>query len=306
MNDITPVTRDEQFATNDPTVVRCLDHGFVRLVEVMGDDAAIVQAARVSYGKGTKSVRADRGLIHYLLKNRHTTPFEMVEFKFHSRMPVFVARQWIRHRTANVNEISGRYSIMEDIFWAPTADDMRMQDTQNRQGSQETPIDAAIGAELAAQYRADQRLLYAHYERAIAAGVAREVARVNLPLSLYTEWYWKIDLHNLLHFLQLRIDAHAQKEIRIYAEAMAAFVKERCPITWEAFEEYHLCATGFSRSEWQLVREVMRRHHLVTEVLEARRAQLVAEGTSDTTIDRALAELQAKLTPQKKDFANTP
>ncbi|MBI2346031.1 MAG: FAD-dependent thymidylate synthase, partial [Deltaproteobacteria bacterium] len=224
MDEIAPVQR-EVTSQNNEDLIRCLDHGFVRLVEAMGDDKSIVQAARVSYGKGTKSVHADRGLIYYLMKHRHTTPFEMVEFKFHAKLPIFVARQWIRHRTANVNEISGRYSIMEDTFWEPSAEDFRTQDTRNRQGSQEGAIDPKVGEALAAQYQEDQRVLYEHYQKAIAAGVAREVARVNLPLSLYTEWYWKIDLWNLLHFLRLRMDAHAQKEIRVYAEAMATFVK---------------------------------------------------------------------------------
>lgn len=295
MHDVQPEAHATDPSASDANVIRCLDHGFVRLVDVMGDDASIVQSARVSYGQGTKSVRADRGLIHYLLKHRHTTPFEMVEFKFHCKMPVFVARQWIRHRTANVNEISGRYSIMEDTFWEPTAEEMRTQDTQNRQGSHETPIAGNVGAQLAAQYRADQRMLYEHYQSAIAAGVAREVARVNLPLSLYTEWYWKIDLHNLLHFLKLRVDPHAQKEIRVYAEAMAQFVKARCPIAWEAFEEYHLHAADFSRAERQLLGATLVRHNLLAPLLDARRAQLQADGVSVKTIERELAELEKKL-----------
>jgi len=272
----------------------CLDQGFVRLVETMGGDAAIVQAARVSYGKGTKSSRADRGLIRYLMKHRHTTPFEMVEFKFHCRMPIFIARQWIRHRTANVNEISGRYSIMEDRFWEPTADDMRTQSTTNRQGSLDEKI-AGDAAAMAAQFCADQRTLYAHYEAALAAGVAREIARVNLPLSLYTEWYWKIDLHNLLHFLALRLDAHAQKEIRVFAEAMAFFVQRACPLAWESFEEFRLRGAEFSQSELQLLRDVVQSNNLWPALQTARTQQLQSDDASPRLIEREIAELSRKL-----------
>ncbi|MBI4239045.1 MAG: FAD-dependent thymidylate synthase [Deltaproteobacteria bacterium] len=282
---------------DDASVRRCLDHGFVRLVDVMGDDHSIVQAARVSYGTGTKTVRADRGLIRYLMQHQHTTPFEMVEFKFHCRMPIFVARQWIRHRTANVNEISGRYSIMEDVFWEPRADDLRTQSTTNRQGSTDTPIDTEHAAAIAAQFRDDQRHLYRSYQTALDAGVAREIARVNLPLSLYTEWYWKIDLHNLLHFLQLRLDAHAQREIRVFAEAMAEFVRTRCPLTWEAFEEFRLHAAALSHSERHLVSTLLQERELLGELLRRREAQLQADGASERLIERELADLREKLTP---------
>lgn len=280
---------------NDPNTIPCLDKGFVRLVDVMGDDAAIVQAARVSYGKGTKSVRADRGLIRYLMQHQHTTPFEMVEFKFHCRMPIFVARQWIRHRTANVNEISGRYSVMEDRFWEPQAADMRTQSFTNRQGSSDLPIDESLANTVAAQFCADQAQIYQHYEAALAAGVAREVARVNLPVSLYTEWYWKIDLHNLLHFLALRLDAHAQKEIRVFAEAMAHFVAARCPLAWEAFEEFQLQGSAFSRSELEILRAVVDRHALWPDIEQARRAQLHSDEASEQLIARELDALKQKL-----------
>lgn len=280
---------------SDPNTIVCLDKGFVRLVDVMGDDAAIVQAARVSYGKGTKSVRADRGLIRYLMQHQHTTPFEMVEFKFHCRMPIFVARQWIRHRTANVNEISGRYSVMEDRFWEPQAADMRTQSFTNRQGSSEQAIDASLANTVAAQFCADQTQLYQHYEAALAAGVAREVARVNLPVSLYTEWYWKIDLHNLLHFLALRLDAHAQKEIRVFAEAMAHFVSARCPLAWEAFEEFQLQGGAFSRSELEILRAVVDSHALWPDIEQARRAQLTNDEASEQLIERELTALKQKL-----------
>ncbi len=282
-------------ATPDANTIRCLDKGFVRLVEAMGDDSAIVQSARVSYGKGTKSLRADRGLIRYLMQHQHTTPFEMVEFKFHCRMPIFVARQWIRHRTANVNEISARYSIMEDRFWEPRPEDMRTQSFTNRQGSSDATIDPAAAHAVAQQFRQDQTTLYQHYESAIAAGVAREVARVNLPVSLYTEWYWKIDLHNLLHFLALRLDAHAQKEIRVFAEAMAHFVKARCPIAWEAFEEFRLQGANFSRSELAVLRHLVHSHQLWNEIEAARRTQLQGEEASAQLVERELAALRHKL-----------
>lgn len=281
---------------NDANTIKVLDHGFVRLVDVMGDDHAIVQAARVSYGKGTKSVRADRGLIRYLLKHQHTTPFEMVEFKFHCKMPIFVARQWIRHRTANVNEISGRYSVMEDTFWQPSADDFRAQGGTNRQGSAEESVDKSKASELSKLFIDDQHLLYKHYEEAMAAGTAREIARVNLPLSLYTEWYWKIDLHNLLHFLHLRMDAHAQKEIRVFADAMATFVKKACPITWEAFEEFALHASKLARSERNLVADLLTQHKLWDELLARRTTQLKEDGASESTITREIEELREILT----------
>lgn len=281
---------------NDPNTIKVLDHGFVRLVDVMGTDQAIVQSARVSYGKGTKSVNADRGLIRYLLKHQHTTPFEMVEFKFHCRMPIFVARQWIRHRTANVNEISGRYSVMEDTFWQPTPEDFRTQGGTNRQGSAVESVDNSKASDLSRQFQDDQRLLYKHYEEAMAAGTAREVARVNLPLSLYTEWYWKIDLHNLMHFLRLRMDDHAQKEIRVFAEAMAVFVKQTCPITWEAFEEFAFYAAKLSRSERNLVADLLTEHNLWDELTRRRTAQLKEDGASESTTAREIEELREVLT----------
>lgn len=281
---------------DDPNCIKVLDHGFVRLVDVMGTDQAIVQAARVSYGKGTKNVRADRGLIRYLLKHQHTTPFEMVEFKFHCRMPIFVARQWIRHRTANVNEISGRYSVMEDTFWQPAPADFRTQGGTNRQGSGDATIDNSKSVEFSKIFKDDQHLLYRHYEEAMALGTAREVARVNLPLSLYTEWYWKIDLHNLMHFLHLRMDAHAQKEIRVFAEAMAVFVKKACPITWEAFEEFTFHAAKLSRSERNLVADLLTEHRLWDELARRRTLQLTEDGASESTTARELEELREVLT----------
>ncbi|MBI4125106.1 MAG: FAD-dependent thymidylate synthase [Deltaproteobacteria bacterium] len=296
MAEIQPVNPKEDYdPKQDPNCIACLDKGFVRLVEVMGGDHSIVQAARVSYGKGTKSVRADRALIHYLMQNRHTTPFEMVEFKFHCRMPIFVARQWIRHRTANVNEVSGRYSILEESFWEPTPEELRRQSGTNRQGSTGEHLEGKTAEKIAKEFREEQKNLYQQYESYLGAGVAREIARTNLPLSLYTEWYWKIDLHNLLHFLSLRMDAHAQKEIRIFAEAMAVFVKKQCPIAWEAFEEHVLKASHLSGSERQILSEVIRDNDLWKKIESARVEQLKQEEATTTRIQRELDDLKLRL-----------
>lgn len=232
-----------------------LDHGFVALVDVMPRlvpegktaDSAIVQAARVSYGEGTKKVSEDRGLVRYLLRHRHTTPFEMVEFKFHIAMPIFVARQWIRHRTANVNEYSARYSIVPDRFYRPTIDNVRKQSTTNRQGGEE-PIEVGT-AEAFLGLLEDSEKLYERYLELTEQGVARELARAALPVSVYTEWYWKCDLHNLFHFLSLRMDSHAQQEIRVFAEAMYDLIKPIVPVAAEAFEEYRLGGVFLTKLE---------------------------------------------------------
>ena len=236
------------------------EHGFVALVDVMPRlapagqtaDAAIVQAARVSYGEGTKKVSEDRGLIRYLMRHRHTTPLEMVEFKFHIALPIFVARQWIRHRTANVNEYSGRYSVMPDRFYTPSRDDVRAQSTVNRQGRDE-PIDDET-ADRFVEYLQRAAALHSDYLDLTERGLARELARIGLPQSLYTEWYWKIDLHNLLHFLSLRLDAHAQQEIRDYAEAILRLIEPIAPWTVEAFRDYRLGAVTLTRLEAEAVR----------------------------------------------------
>jgi len=240
--------------------VRIHDHGFIALVDSMPRlvpegktaDAAIVQAARVSYGQGTKRVNEDRGLIRYLMRHHHTTPFEMVEFKFHMAMPIFVARQWIRHRTANVNEYSGRYSIIPDQFYTPSLDSVRKQSTTNRQGGSERFGGDAAEVQTAQDfldYLAKAESLYADYEGLLERGVSRELARVGLPANIYTQWYWKCDLHNILHFLQLRLDAHAQEEIRLYAEAMIALIEPIVPVTVEAFRDYRLEALHLTRLE---------------------------------------------------------
>jgi thymidylate synthase (FAD) len=240
--------------------IKVHDHGLVALVDVMPRlvpegktaDFAIVQAARVSYGEGTKMVNEDRGLIRYLLRHRHTTPLEMVEFKFHHVMPIFIARQWIRHRTANVNEYSARYSIVRDRFYKPSPDYVRKQSLTNRQGRDE-PLDDATAAEFLA-YLDKTEALYADYEKLTEKGVAREIARIGLPVSVYTEWYWKIDLHNLLHFLSLRMDAHAQQEIRDYATAMYDLVKPIVPIAAEAFMDYNHESLHLTRLEIEAIR----------------------------------------------------
>ncbi len=229
--------------------IKVLDKGFVRLVDYLGGDQRIVQAARVSYGSGTKTYRQDRGLIHYLLRNDHTSPFEQVILTFHCKMPIFVARQWVRHRTARLNEISGRYSVMKDEFYIPDADQMRAQSTDNKQARSEDLIDAEKTQEMLTEMEEDQKQIYRHYDEMIEAGLAREIARSNLPLSLYTEWYWQIDLHNLLRFLRLRMDSHAQYEIRVFAEAMAQCAKAVSPMAYEAFEEHLQYGIRFSREE---------------------------------------------------------
>ena len=237
--------------------IDCLDKGFVRLIDVMGDDAAIVQAARVSYGSGTKKVHEDRGLIRYLLRHAHTTPFEMVEFKFHVKLPIFVARQWIRHRTANVNEYSGRYSEMKDEFYTPHPQDIRPQSVSNKQGRSDETLSDGMAEHAAGAFKSGQDEAYAQYQEFLEQGIAREIARINLPVSNYTEWYWKIDLHNLFHFLRLRIDAHAQYEIRVFAEAIAELVKPFVPHAWEAFEDYVLNAHRMTAPELKVMKHLL-------------------------------------------------
>ena len=228
--------------------IKVLDKGFVRLVDYMGGDQRIVQAARVSYGEGTKTVRQDRALIHYLIKHWHTSPFEQVQLTFHCKMPIFIARQWIRHRTARLNEISGRYSIMKDEFYVPHPDQVAFQSSNNKQGRADSlPLDEAM--KIIEQMELDQKEAYSEYTGMIEKGVARELARTNLPVSLYTEWYWQIDLHNLFHFIRLRIDPHAQYEIRVYAEALAKCAQAVAPFAYEAFEEHILGSVQFSKAE---------------------------------------------------------
>ena len=247
---------------------KCLNAGFVRLVDYMGGDESIVQAARVSYGKGTKSVSEDRILLRYLMRHMHTTPFEMVELKFHVKLPIFVARQWIRHRTASVNELSGRYSIMKDEFYVPESNAIKRQSVKNKQGRSEDEVPTELRQKVLEVLLSDQRYTYEHYENFLKDNIARELARINLPLSLYTEWYWKIDLHNCLHFLRLRLDKHAQYEIRVYAEAMAEILKCVVPMAWEAFEDYQLLGEHFSRMELSVLTDYLDISRITKEVLK--------------------------------------
>ena len=238
-----------------------LDHGFVRVVDYMGDDAAICQAARVSYGRGTKSVQNDEGLIRYLMRHWHSTPFEMCEIKLHVKLPVFVARQWIRHRTANVNEYSARYSILDREFYIPAPDHMAAQSEINNQGR-----GAALEGEEAARVleilKTDSNRAYDNYESMMSQdgqqGLARELARMNLPANIYTQWYWKVDLHNLFHFLRLRADTHAQYEIRVYADAICEMVADWVPFAYRAFSDYQLGGAQLSASALDCVRRMVK------------------------------------------------
>ncbi len=232
---------------------RVLDKGFVRLVDYLGGDARIVQSARVSYQDGTKSVREDAALIDYLVRHKHTSPLEQVVLTFHLKMPIFVARQWLRHRTARLNEISGRYSVMRDEFYLPEAREVRRQSVVNKQGRSDDEVPLELQERTLELLQTGQADAYAGYQELLDEDVARELARINLPLSLYTEMYWQIDLHNLFHFLRLRLDAHAQAEIRVYAEVMAELARTVAPLAYEAFEEHLLYAKTFSRSELELL-----------------------------------------------------
>ena len=234
-----------------------LDQGLVRLVDYLGSDSRIVQSARVCYGEGTKSFRQDRGLIAYLMRNDHTSPFEQVNFTFHIKMPIFVARQWIRHRTARVNEISGRYSVMADEAYMPEAEHVNFQSDDNKQGRSELPVDSETRERVRTLLKEDQKRAFDTYHELLDLGIARELARVNLPLSLYTQWYWQMDLHNLFHFLKLRLDSHAQYEIRAYAEVILSMVRAVCPMACEAFEQLVLHAKRFSADEIAAIRTMI-------------------------------------------------
>ena len=236
---------------------KCLNCGFVRLVDYMGDDAAIVQAARTSYGQGTKTNSEDRALIRYLMRQKHTSPFEMVEFKFHIKLPIFIARQWIRHRTANVNEYSGRYSEMRDEFYIPEPEVIKMQSSDNKQGRAEEMLPTNYTNEVINNFSSFQKDAYCEYKKNVDEGLAREIARINLPLSIYTEWYWKIDLHNLFHFLKLRMDKHSQYEIRVYANTIADILKECVPLAYEAFEDYQLNSFSLSKAEQKAISKLI-------------------------------------------------
>ena len=245
-----------------------LDQGFIRVIDYMGDDAAVVQAARVSYGRGTRMVSEDRGLLRYLMRHRHTTPFEMCEVKYHIKLPIFVARQWIRHRTANVNEYSARYSILDNEFYMPAKEHLAAQSTVNHQGRGDV-LSGKDSDRVMDLLREDSERAYAGYADMLnedadgnpvddsRQGLARELARMNLSLNFYTQWYWKTDLHNLLHFLSLRADAHAQYEIRVYADAMLETVKRWVPIAHKAFMQYRVGGVGLSAAALDIVKKML-------------------------------------------------
>lgn len=248
--------------------IEVLDHGFVRVIDYMGDDAAICQAARVSYGKGTKSVSNDEGLIRYLMRHWHSTPFEMCEIKLHVKLPVFVARQWIRHRTANVNEYSARYSIMDREFYIPEPQHIAAQSTVNNQGRGET-LTGEEAARVLEILKSDAARCYDNYESMISdegqQGLARELARMNLPANIYTQWYWKVDLHNLFHFLRLRADSHAQYEIRVYADAICKVVADWVPAAFGAFEDYRMGGATLSGRALECVRQMLAGNEVTQE-----------------------------------------
>jgi thymidylate synthase (FAD) len=261
-----------------------LDHGFVALVDYMGSDEDIERAARVSYGYGTRKVSQTRGLIRYLRRHMHTTPSEMVELKFHVCMPIFVARQWIRHRTANVNEYSGRYSLMPRLFYTPGGEEFALQSPDNKQGRQPTGAGPELYREAVRRWEETRARAGEDYEWLVGQDVARELARIDLPLSTYTQWYWKIDLHNLIHFLTLRADPHAQYEIRAYAQVIAGMLKRVAPLSYEAWIDYGLAAAPMSRAELAAL------HRLVEAVHGGEGVRL--ESRPGTSLDgAALADL---------------
>lgn len=246
-----------------------LDHGFIRVVDYMGDDSSIVQAARVSYGKGTKKTSQDKGLINYLMRHRHTTPFEMCDIKFHIKLPIFIARQWIRHRTASVNEYSARYSILSNEFYIPQKEHLTAQSTENKQGRSSQNLPDEEANRLLQILNDDAVRCHENYIHMMnedeegniidenRTGITRELARMNLTLNTYTEWYWKTNLHNLLHFVALRADHHAQYEIRVYAEAMMDIIKRWVPFVYESFDEHMVHGTRISRKGMEVVRELI-------------------------------------------------
>ena len=280
------IARSSSLKTRRPTVpmleeilfepIPVLDHGVVRVIDYMGDDAAVVQAARVSYGKGTKKISDDAGLINYLLRHRHTTPFEMCEIKYHVKLPIFVARQWIRHRTANVNEYSARYSVLDREFYVPEEDHLAAQSSSNRQGRGNI-LSGKEAKRVLEILREDAQMTYDHYIEMLneseegniidvsKEGLARELARMNLTLSTYTQWYWKTDLHNLLNFLSLRADTHAQYEIRVYADAMMETLRRWCPITFQSFSDHRVEGVTLSGKAIKVVKKLISGVHINQE-----------------------------------------
>ena len=276
-----------------------LDHGFVALVDYMGSDEDVERAARVSYGYGTRRTSETRGLIRYLRRHRHTTPSEMVELKFHCAMPIFVARQWIRHRTANLNEVSGRYSLLPMLFHRPEREHFQPQSATNRQGRAGQAA-AEVYAEAIERWERVRRLAAEQYEWLVSHDVARELARIDLPLSTYTQWYWKIDLHNLFHFLTVRADAHAQYEIRAFAQVMAGMLKRVAPLSFEAWVDYELSGAHLSRGEMEAVRrlvEVTGRDVAARSGARLTGADLAGLGLSKREVEELLEKLAAVAVP---------
>lgn len=275
-----------------------LDHGFVSLVDYMGTDVDIERAARVSYGFGTRKASQTRGLIRYLRRHKHTSPSEMVELKFHCAMPIFVARQWIRHRTASLNEMSGRYSLMPMLFYKPPADQVQAQNATNNQGRSGTVLGEELCQDAYGRWDASRSSAVANYEWLCCNEVARELARIDLPLSTYTQWYWKIDLHNLLHFLTLRVDSHAQWEIREYGRVMAGMLKRIAPLSYEAWIDYDLCGAKLSRMELDVLKALLRpTAEGVAAQGQMSRAEMEALGLSGREVDELLAALAHRAVP---------
>ncbi|MBC8131340.1 MAG: FAD-dependent thymidylate synthase, partial [Deltaproteobacteria bacterium] len=276
-----------------------LDHGFVSLNDYMGTDECIERAARVSYGYGTRKQSQTRGLLRYLRRHKHTTPSEMVELKFHCCMPIFIARQWIRHRTANVNEYSGRYSLIPMLFYTPEEAQLQTQSKRNNQGRSGSPVATDVHTEAVRRWSTSRAAVTAGYEWMTGEEVARELARIDLPLSTYTQWYWKIDLHNLLHFLTLRVDSHAQWEIQEFGRVMAGMLKRVAPLSYEAWIDYDVCGAHVSRMELDALRALVGPHEQGIQaaggVLD--RAGLTARGLSGREADELLLKLGPSSVP---------
>jgi thymidylate synthase (FAD) len=278
-----------------------LDHGFVSLVDYMGNDESIEHAARVSYGYGTRKQSLTRGLLRYLRRHKHTTPSEMVELKFHCCMPMFIARQWIRHRTANVNEYSGRYSLMPMLFYTPDAAQLQTQSKRNNQGRSGTAVGDDVHAEALRRWNEIRRASTETYEWMTSGEIARELARIDLPLSTYTQWYWKIDLHNLLHFLTLRVDPHAQWEIQEFGRVMAGMLKRVAPLSYEAWIDYDVCGAHFSRMELDAIRSLIALDGVgEAQGVRATGGALSREALAERGISkREIEELLGKLAPAR-------
>jgi thymidylate synthase (FAD) len=276
-----------------------LDHGFVALVDYMGTDECIERAARVSYGYGTRKASLTRGLLRYLRRHLHTTPSEMLELKFHCCMPMFIARQWIRHRAASVNEYSGRYSLMPMLFYTPSPEQLQTQSRSNNQGRSGTPVSPERYADAVARWNEIRRLSRDAYEQMTSADMARELARIDLPLSTYTQWYWKIDLHNFLHFLKLRVDRHAQWEIQEYGRVMAGMLKRVAPLSYEAWVDYDVCGARVSRMELTALRKLVsvKDGGLVGQGGSLSAAELDGLGLAKREVSELLSKLEPTPTP---------